>query len=185
MLTRDEIAEKLIGMISEHRYIHSLGVEQTAAHLAALYGADEAKCIIAGLAHDCAKSLSTDEQLAAVSRGGIVLYDGEERIGDVLHAPAGAVIAKEAFGIEDPDILSAIRYHTIGNEHMTLIEAIIYVADYIEPNRREHDGLQKVRDLAETDIYAAAAQARICTEEYCRSIGAEPFVFSKTSQTDA
>lgn len=182
MLSRDEIADKLKGMISEHRYIHSLGVEQTAAQLAAIYGADEEKCVIAGLSHDCAKGLTPEQQLAAVKRGDIMLYDGEERIAEVLHAPAGAVIAKEAFGIEDPEILSAIRYHTIGNEQMTLIEAIIYVSDYIEPNRKEHDGLQKVRDLAKVDIYAAAAMARLLTEEYCRNTGATPFMFSKISQ---
>ncbi len=184
-MTQEEMAVKLKGMITPHRYTHSLGVRDTAVKLARLYGADEEVCSVAGLIHDCAKSLSPEEQMGAIKRGNIFLFDGEDKVPEVLHAPAGVVIAKEEFGITDENILTAIRYHSIGNEQMSLTEAIIFVADYIEPNRKMHEGLPEVREESEKDIFAAVEKARCNTIAYCVKMGYPAFIFSKTSQSDS
>lgn len=112
------------------RFVHTLGVADTAVYLAERYGADRKKSEIAGLLHDCAKEL----------------YPG------LLHAPEGAKLAQSEYGIEDEEILDAIRWHTTGRPKMTLLDKIIYVADYIEPNRSQAPNLDEIRRLATEDI---------------------------------
>lgn len=112
------------------RFVHTLGVTDTAVYLAKRYGADRKKAEIAGLLHDCAKEL----------------YPG------LLHAPEGAKLAQSEYGIEDKEILDAIRWHTTGRPEMTLLDKIIYIADYIEPNRSLAPNLDEIRHLAVEDI---------------------------------
>ena len=171
MLTEDELKAKLETLITPHRYAHSLNVMQTAVELAEIFGADIEKCRIAGLVHDCAKSLSKGELLELIEEAGIALYPGEGDMEQLLHAPGGAVFAKKELGITDPEVLSAIRFHTVGRENMSLTEAIIYVADFIEPGRKDFEGLKEVRELARRDIYAAVSECTRLSHEYCEQRG--------------
>lgn len=175
MLSIEEMDAKLRASLSEHRYVHSLGVTETAISLAGIYAADAEKCRLAGLLHDCAKHLSTEEMLRVIAEYGIRLYPDEDKYPYLLHAPAGAAIAQRDYGVEDLEVLSAIRYHTVGSHHMSLIDAIIFVADFIEPNRKSFEGLDAVRDLAKRDIFAATDECRRLTAEYCRANGQKVF----------
>lgn len=178
MLSFSEIDALVQTMIKPSRYTHTLGVVESARELALLHGADAEKCALAALVHDCAKSLTNEELLETIRRGNIKLYPGEEDYPELLHAPAGAVIARERFGIMDDDILSAVRHHTIGKKDMNLIELIIYLADYIEPNRAMHEGLDRVRELCRDDLNAAFIAAKELTDSYCRSQCRQPFIFT-------
>ena len=135
-MDRDEMCRKLKQKLNDKRYIHSIGVEYTAANLAFLYGEDVKRARIAGLLHDCAKCIPTDEKLKKAKKLGIPINSSEKANPDLLHGKLGAYYAKEKFGIKDEEILSAITYHTTGKPEMTLLEKIIFVADYIEPNRK-------------------------------------------------
>lgn len=146
--------DKLSSVLSKKRYNHSLGVRDTAARLARLFGADENKAYIAGLYHDCAKGMSIDEQFEKCREYGVELTEYDILCPPVIHAPLGAEVAKRKYGIYDEEILSAIRRHTVGGSKMTLLDKIIYTADMIEPNR-DFDGVDKLRLIAETDINKA------------------------------
>lgn len=127
----------LKGNLDEERLLHSLGTAQCAAELAEKFGQDEKKAYIAGLLHDCAKCLEK-EKIAKIAET-LELKDGELSNFKVLHAPVSAYIAKKEFNIEDEEILSAIRWHTLGRLDMSLFEKIIFLADKIEPNTRDLD----------------------------------------------
>lgn len=137
--------------LSEKRYKHSLGVRDEAIKLAQKYGADIKKAKIAGLLHDCAKGLDIDEQIRQCEKYKIALDAVTLSCKPVIHAPLGAEIAKEQFGIEDEEILEAIRNHTVAKENMSLLDKIIYIADMIEP-MRDFDGVEKLRKAAYKDI---------------------------------
>ena len=175
MLTYSEMAEKLKTQLKPSRYQHSLNVVETAIRLADTYGADVEKCRTAALLHDCAKSMNRDEMLTVIEENGIVLLDGESEVEQILHAPAGAALARTEYGITDKEVLSAIRKHTVGANNMSLVEAIVFTADFIEPGRREFEGLDNVRELAFTDLYAAVEECTRLTNEYCRKQGKTVF----------
>lgn len=129
------------------RFRHTIGVAKMAEKLAEHYQIDKEKAYLAGLLHDCAKNLPEDELRSLIKRSSFSVYEGELDNPQLLHSIAGSVIAKEVFGIEDKEILSAIRYHTIGKVDMTLLEKIIYLADLIEENRT-FALVEKMRNLA-------------------------------------
>ncbi len=137
--------------INEKRYLHSLGTAKEAAELAKKYGADKNKAYIAGLLHDVAKGLSADSLKAIASENGIKVDEHEVNNPELLHGKVGAAIVRRELGINDEDILSAIKWHTTGHKNMTLLEKIIYLADIIEPGRNfpETDAL---RALAYKDL---------------------------------
>ncbi|TJX14764.1 HD domain-containing protein [Tissierella creatinini] len=130
-----DIKEKLIRTIGEKRFIHSIGVMETAVDLAKKYGVDEDKARMAGLLHDCAKYRDHLYLLKRVSDFDIILDDMMLQNKELIHGPLGAKVAEIEFGIKDKEILSSIYYHTIGKEDMSLLEKIIYIADFIEPGR--------------------------------------------------
>ena len=132
--TTDYIKEWLKTNLTEERYEHSLGTADMAMLLAKKYGLDENRAYFAGLIHDCAKCLSK-EKTAEILKN-VVLECGEAENPKTHHAPAGAYLAEKEFGVEDKEILSAIRWHTIGKDNMTLFEKIIYLADKIEERTR-------------------------------------------------
>ena len=134
--------------LKHKRFIHSVGVAGTAASLAMKYGADVFKAQVAGILHDCAKCYDDDELVSLCKKNDIEVTSFEEEHGFLLHAKYGAFMAKEKYEIEDEDILSAIRWHTTGHENMTLLEKIIYIADYIEPSRNKAHNLDHIRVLA-------------------------------------
>ncbi|TCS77998.1 bis(5'-nucleosyl)-tetraphosphatase (symmetrical) YqeK [Pectinatus cerevisiiphilus] len=134
---------------NEHRYIHSLGVSETAVQLAKRLGASLPKAKIAGLLHDCAREFPVSALLDEARKRNIPIdfIDNYQPI--LLHAALGAALAKEKYSIDDPEILDAIRLHTTGKENMTLLDKIIYLADMIEPHR-QYDGIDEFRKFAES-----------------------------------
>jgi len=137
--------------LSEKRYIHSIGTAECARDLAAKFNLDSEKAYIAGLLHDCAKCFPNEKLLDIIERN-LNVEKVEMMNYKTLHAPVSAFIAKKDFGVEDEEILSAIRWHTLGRINMTDFEKIIFLADKIEPKTRDKDYLNEVRDyLKEKD----------------------------------
>ncbi len=153
--TRNEligIRSKLKDTLKKSRFEHTLGVEFTAAALAMKYGVDIYRARIAGLLHDCAKNVSDEKQLELCKKHKIEISDVEKRNPYLLHGKLGAYIAKKDYKIKDKEILSAIEFHTTGKEDMTLLEKIIFTADYIEPGRDKAPRLEEIRKIAFDDI---------------------------------
>lgn len=164
-----EIIAELRRSLKPGRFLHTLGVVDTSVELARIYGAPEGKALYASLLHDCAKNLAEGE---LVKMAEMVGADKDEMAcAPVLHAPAGAYLARERYGVHDAEVLCAIRRHTVGAEDMSLLDAIIYVADMIEPGRRFFAGLDDARALARRDIFRAAALCGRLTREYARGKG--------------
>ena len=132
------------------RIPHVLGTEQEAVRLAERYGADVQKAQVAALLHDCTKKLDMEQQLALCRRYGIRLDELEQKALKLLHAKTGAAIARDVFGV-DEEIYSAIWWHTTGHANMTLLEKILYLADYIEPSR-DFPGVDKLRGVCYKDL---------------------------------
>lgn len=130
--------------LSEEKYFHVLGVEQTARELAIMFNADEEKASLGGLVHDMAKSITTSELLKIIDENNISVSEEERKSLKTLHSPVGAFMAKEIFKITDEDVLNSIRFHTIGRINMSDVEKIVFLADKIEPNTRPLDFREKV-----------------------------------------
>ena len=150
------------------RYEHTLGVEYTAAALAMRYGADMEAAQLAGLLHDCAKCLSDEKMLSFCEKNNIPLLESERRSPFLLHGKVGAYLAEKKYGIKNPEIISAIECHTTGKREMTLLEKIVFVADYIEPGRNRAAGLTELRILAFEDLDAALIQILGNTLDYLK-----------------
>lgn len=151
-MTREKILTRLKGKISDKRLEHSIGVEYTAASLAFVYGVDIEKARTAGLLHDLAKGIPAKEKLEKARKHGIPVNKIEEKNPDMLHAKLGAYYAKRKYDIDDEEILSAIECHTTGKPDMSMLDKIIFVADYIEPNRNYIKELDIIRAEAFSDI---------------------------------
>ena len=149
-LTLDELRPVALSYLKAKRVPHVLGVEEEATRLAEKYGANVEKARIAALLHDCTKKLGLDEQLALCERYGIALDGLERNALKLLHAKTGAALAREVFGA-DEDICGAILWHTTGRPGMTVLEKIIYLADYIEPNR-DFNGVKELRAAVYGDL---------------------------------
>lgn len=155
------------------RFAHTLGVEFTAAALAMKYQADVTDAQIAGLLHDCAKCLTDEKRVSICEKHQIPMTDIERRNPFLLHAKVGEYLAREKYGITNPDILNAIRFHTTGRENMSLLERIVFVADYIEPGRRQAPNLAEIRQLAFNDLDAAMLKILEDTLSYLKATGGE------------
>ena len=151
-MDRTEMREKLEKKLTQKRYEHSLGVEYVSGCLAMVYGADVEKALTAGLLHDCAKCLTGDEKIARCTKLGLPVSDVEKKNPELLHAKLGAYYARTKYGVTDENILSAIEFHTTGKPDMNVLEKIVFVADYIEPNRRPLNEIAEIRKEAFTDI---------------------------------
>ena len=132
------------------RMPHVLGTEQEAVRLARQYGADETQARVAALLHDCTKKLDMERQLALCAQYHIRLDDLERHALKLLHAKTGAAIARDVFGVDDA-VYWAIYWHTTGHADMTLLEKIIYLADYIEPSR-DFPGVEDLRQAVHADL---------------------------------
>ena len=152
--------------LTPKRYVHSIGVEYTAACMAFVYGEDVKRARIAGLLHDNAKCLAADEKLRKAKKHNLPISDAELKNPDLLHGKLGALYARKKFGITDEEILSSITWHTTGKPDMTLLEKIIFVADYIEPNRRMISELPEIRKEAMTDLDRCVVHILRHTLEY-------------------
>lgn len=152
-LTFKALKEQSLLLHDEKRIPHVIGCSQTAVKLARKYGADIRDARRAGILHDITKALSTPAQLLLCKKYGISLDSYDYSKEKLLHAKTGAVIAKTVFG-ENENICDAIFWHTTGKADMNLLEKIIYIADYVEPNR-DFPSVDKLRALAWTDLDAA------------------------------
>lgn len=139
--------------LTDHRYEHTLGVVETAVKLARKYGANEKQAELAAIFHDYAKFRPKEEMQQIIIREKmpeeLLSYNSE-----LWHAPVGAYLVEKEVGITDEEVLEAIRYHTSGRPHMSLLEKIIYVADYIEPGRH-FPGVDEVREVADKNLNEA------------------------------
>lgn len=149
-----KIQQRIQSTLSEKRFLHSLGVAEEAQKLALHYGASEEKAYLAGLLHDCAKEIPAEQALTMLDKYGIVVDEITKRTPRLLHGSLGACFSQAEFEITDPEILDAVRFHTTGKANMNLLTKIIYIADYIEPNRR-FDGVEELRVLAYESIDSA------------------------------
>lgn len=145
MLSINEIKEYLQKNLKPSRYEHILGVAETAKKLASVYGVDENKAEIAGLAHDVAKNLSREEMLQIIKENNISLSLVEENNLNLWHSVIAPIVAKNELQINDEEILESLRWHTTGKENMSVLEKIIYIADMIEPGRKMFEGLEEIR----------------------------------------
>lgn len=150
--TRLKIQKKLKKELNERRYEHTLRVENTATLLASHHKAPIGQCAMAALLHDCAKNFKPEKMSKLCEKYHIELSDNELLNNDLIHSKLGAVIAKEHYKIGHPEVLSAIKWHTTGRPDMTLVEKILFVADYIEPGRKNHGRLDEIRPLANQDL---------------------------------
>ncbi|EHJ02001.1 metal dependent phosphohydrolase [Clostridium sp. DL-VIII] len=151
MLSIGEMKSYLKNNLKENRYIHTLGVADTAKKLAKLNGISEEKAEIAGLAHDVAKNLSKDKMKEMMQENNIFLSEVEENNPNLWHSIVAPIEAKSKLGIEDIDILDAIRWHTTGKIDMSILTKIIYIADMIEPGR-DFEGVESLRKITFTSL---------------------------------
>lgn len=151
-LKLDKMKKRVQEHLDKVRYEHTLGVMYTAGALAMRYQENLEKALTAGLLHDCAKCLSSDKKVKLCEKYGIEISESERKNPGLLHAKLGAYLAAEKYDICDQEIINAIAYHTTGRPNMTLLDKIVYIADYIEPNRNEAPNLSEVRRLAFVDL---------------------------------
>ena len=147
-----KLQNKMKKALEPKRYEHTLGVAYTAANLAFVYGYDEKKALVAGLLHDSAKCLTHQKRISVCKKNQIEISTVEKQNPVLLHAKVGAFYAKEKYGVRDTDILNAILYHTTGRPNMSLLDKIIYVADFTEPHRKKLPNLDEIRKKAFEDI---------------------------------
>lgn len=165
MISYQKMLTKLSKALSAQRLEHSIGVEETAVKLAKLYDADIQKARIAGLLHDCARDIPLDIQLKMAIDFGILLDETESFEKVLIHGPLGEIIARRDYGVQDDEILKAIRLHTTGDEDMTVLDKIIFLSDYIEPHRN-FPGVSELRTKAFENLNEAVIAAFDSTIKY-------------------
>ncbi len=165
------LRDKVRSMMKESRYRHMLGTEAVAYDLALIYGYDTEKASIAGILHDCAKCLSDRELLKECDRYELPVTEVEKQKASLLHAKVGAAYAKDKFGITDEDIINSIWYHTTGRPGMSLLEKIIYTADYIEPCRELLPDIDRIRRAAYNDLDRAVTMITKNILDYLTNTG--------------
>lgn len=138
-------------MLDVKLYRHCLGVAEAALSLAHRYGVDSDRAFVAGMIHDYGKRYSTQELLKKAAQFKLELDRIALSESKLLHAPVGAVLVERELGINDPDIISAVAYHTTGRPGMVLLEKIIYLADFIEVGR-SYEGVDEIRKIACVDL---------------------------------
>ncbi len=147
-MNRDnEFKAILKNRLTEKRYIHSLNVADSAKMLAKLYGYDEEIAYTAGLIHDCCKDTPAGLQLSYMLENGVELSEYELGVAKLYHSICGSVFVKKEFGIDNQDIINAVRYHTTGRKNMSLLEKIIFIADFIS-DERDYNGVEIMREKA-------------------------------------
>lgn len=165
-----KIRRKMEKVLDPKRFEHTLGVAYTASALAMCYDVDINKAQTAGLLHDCAKCMSNEKKLSICEKHHIPVNEVERKNLFLLHAKVGSYVAMKQFNIHDQDIINAILNHTTGRPGMSQLEKIIYIADYIEPGRKQAPNLTKLRRLAFQDLDQALLQVLGDTLHYLESI---------------
>lgn len=151
-MDRTKIREQLEGKLTKKRYEHSISVSYTAAAMAMVHGVDIEQAALAGLLHDCAKCYSAEEKLKRCKKLHLSINAFEKKNPELLHAKLSAYYAKTRYGVEDEAVLSAITWHTTGKAAMSDLDKIIYIADYIEPNRKPLPEIEQIRKEAFEDL---------------------------------
>lgn len=149
--SEDEVLDWLKTHLNEHRLSHSIGCAKSAVKLAEKFGLDEKKAYVAGLLHDCAKCFTKEKMLEIIEKEIPDIDKTELFSPKTLHAPVSAYIAEKEFGVKDKDILSSIRWHTLGKLNMSDFEKIIFLADKIEPNTRHSEYRTMILQLLEEE----------------------------------
>ena len=178
-LDREQLIDKISNVISENRFNHVLAVEETALNLAKKNDVDLEKTSLAALLHDIAKERSDEEMRDIIISENLdleMLNFGSE----IWHGPTGAVLSKREYGVHDEEILDAIASHTVGETQMSLLTQIIFVADYIEPNR-DFKAAQIARNLAKDSLKDAIKY--ILKETIKHLIREERTIYPKTIET--
>ena len=170
-LPMEKLEQTVVRLLKPNRVAHVLGCRDTAVALAKHWGADETDAARAGLLHDITKALDGPDQLTLAGEYGIILTAFQQEYPKTLHAYTGSLVAERLFG-ENDAVVQAIRYHTTGKADMNLLEKIIYIADYMEPNR-DFPGVEKLRELAFSDIDAALKLGLTMTLELLNQQGSE------------
>lgn len=142
------------GLLGDKRYKHSVCVSRAAVQLARRYGADEEKAKTAGILHDIMKDLPREEQKKLMDRYGIRLTEVERNAPKLWHAILGAEYIRRELGVEDPEILQAVRFHTTGRENMTLLDKVLFIADFISEDR-DYPGVERLRETAGNSLEEA------------------------------
>ena len=161
-----KIRRSMENKLDHKRFEHTLGVAYTAAALAMRYGEDMHEALLAGLLHDCAKCMSNDKRLAICEKYNIAISEAERKNPFLLHAKVGSFLAMKKYGVSDKNVINAILNHTTGRPGMSLLEKIIWIADYIEPGRKQAPNLARIRQLAFEDLDQALLIALEDTLQY-------------------
>lgn len=162
----DDILKRVEARLSPARFKHSLAVAREAEILAERYGIDEKKAYLTGLIHDYAKGIAGDELLRIAENNSLIDDEIYYEVPDLLHAQVGAFLAEKELKIDDPEILSAVSKHTLGDNKMNLLDKIIFLADMIEPGR-DFPGLDRLKCLTDRNLDQAMLYALESTISYC------------------
>lgn len=157
--------------MGKKRYTHSINVAKAAQQLAIRYGGNIEKAMIAGILHDITKEMPFDQQLQIIESNGIILNNVQSFSPKTWHAISGSVVIEKEIGIADEDILNAVKYHTSGRANMSLLEKIIFVADFIG-EERDYKGVDVMRSkakksLEEAMLYGVTFTIRDLAERQC------------------
>ena len=170
-LPMEKLEQVVVCLLKPSRVPHVLGCRDTAIAMAKHWGANEVDAARAGLLHDITKALDGERQLTLAGEDGIILSAFQQKNPKTLHALTGSLVAERLFE-ENTAVVESIRHHTTGKADMNLLEKIIYVADYMEPNR-DFPGVEKLRELAFSDLDAALKLGLTMTLELLNQQGSE------------
>jgi len=170
-LSMEDLEQVAIRLLNPNRVAHVLGCRDTAVELAKRWGANETDAARAGMLHDVTKALDASLQLTLCRDYGMILDDFSQKNPKTLHALTGSLVAKRIFG-ENDAVVEAIRHHTTGKANMNVLEKIIYVADYMEPNR-DFPGVERLRELAFSDLDEALHLGLTMTLDLLKQQGRE------------
>ncbi len=150
-MTVDDYKKVIRPLMGDKRYNHSVNVSLEAVRLANKYGADPDKAAVAGILHDITKEIDFEKQLQIISSGDIILTDVEKKTNKLWHAISGSVYIQKELGINDADIINAIRYHTTARANMSLLEKVIFLADFTSAER-DYPDVDVIREKAEISL---------------------------------
>ena len=156
-MTNEQYKEILQKRLSEKRYVHSLNVADSAKELAFIYGCDPEKAYTVGLVHDCCKDEPAGLQLSYILENKVELSEYELDVAKLYHAISGSIFAEKELGITDKDMLNAIRYHTTGRKGMSLLEKVVFIADFISAER-DYNGVDIMREKAKRSLDEAIVE---------------------------
>ncbi len=169
----DKIKQRLRRKLDADRYEHTIGVTYTATALAMRHNCDLKKAELAGLLHDCAKCMSDDAKLSKCVKYHLSVTETERRNPYLLHSKLGAFLAMNKYHVDDKDILNAVLYHTTGRPAMSVLEKIVFIADYIEPGRSKAARLSEIRHIAFIDLDLTMYMILSDTMEYLKKKSGE------------